>query len=232
MNVKPVVLVVDDELKILALVKAYLESSGFEVLGAASGKSALASIESNAIDILLLDLMLPDVMGEDICRKVRERSALPIIMMTAKADEESIINGLALGADDYITKPFSLKELVARVKAALRRSSMTKAIPARLVSGSLALDIENKQATLDGQSLALTRNEYEILRLFMTHPAKVFTRDEIIDNIKGEDFDGFDRTIDTHIKNLRQKIADEPKSPKFIQTVYGMGYRFAGELDD
>jgi DNA-binding response OmpR family regulator len=184
----------------------------------------------NPVSLALLDLMLPDSSGEELCRKIRAVSDIPIIMITARVDEESIIRGLNTGADDYVCKPFSPRQLMARVRAALRRTGRAGTAEKRLVHGGLAVDLENRRVSRDGAGINLTPNEYKILVALMSRPAKIFTRDEIIERIKGEDYDGFDRAVDTHIKNLRQKIGDDPKSPVFIQTVYGMGYRFAGEL--
>jgi DNA-binding response OmpR family regulator len=231
---KPAVLVVDDESKILDVVKSYLERSGYLALTAQTGREALAVLERERVSLLLLDLMLPDIPGEEICRRIREESEhpeLPIIMMTAKIEERDIIRGLNLGADDYVAKPFSPRELMARVAASLRRAGVSgSAMPEKavLMSDSLRVDTENRRVSMDGADLPLTPNEYRILVLLMSRPQKIFTRDEIIENIKDNDYDGFDRTIDSHVKNLRQKIRDDPKSPKYIVTVYGMGYRFGG----
>jgi DNA-binding response OmpR family regulator len=235
MNDGASILIVDDEPRIVELVRAYLEKDGFGALCASSGGEALDVFGRFRVSLVLLDLMLPDISGEAVCRRMREGSNVPIIMMTAKAQEECVVAGLALGADDYIVKPFSLKQLVARVRAALRRSGMADGLGGgkgrRLVCGALALDGENRRVERDGEALPLTADEYKLLELFMTHPAKVFTRDEIIDKIKGDDYDGFDRTIDAHIKNLRQKIGDNRREARYVQTVYGMGYRFAGRVD-
>jgi DNA-binding response OmpR family regulator len=225
------VLVVDDEAKILEIVKSYLEKSGYRALTAGNGREALAALQGSAVSLLLLDLMLPDLSGEELCRKVRAASDIPIIMMTAKVEEADIIRGLNLGADDYVTKPFSPRELMARVAAALRRSGKAggERRAAALFSGGLLVDTENRRASLDGTPLALTPKEYKILSLLMSRPQKIFTRDEIIARIKDDEYEGFDRAIDSHIKNLRQKIGDDSRSPRFILTVYGMGYRFGGE---
>jgi DNA-binding response OmpR family regulator len=271
---KPAVLVVDDEAKILDILRSYLERSGYQALTAQSGREGLAVLERNHVSLLLLDLMLPDIPGEEICRRIREESdhpGLPIIMMTAKIEERDIIRGLNMGADDYVAKPFSPRELMARVAAALRRAGASGAAGSSgsggregrgeahrsegqwsegprseklrlekprlekprlekpvLISDALRVDMENRRVSMDGADLPLTPNEYRILALLMSRPQKIFTRDEIIENIKDNDYDGFDRTIDSHIKNLRQKIRDDPKSPKYIVTVYGMGYRFGG----
>ncbi|MDR2500387.1 MAG: response regulator transcription factor [Treponema sp.] len=224
MNGKETVLVVDDEPKILELVKSYLEMHGFTALRAQNGREGLDLFERNAVSLILLDLMLPDLSGEDFCRKVRRNSDVPIIMITAKADEESIIQGLAIGADDYVCKPFSPRQLMARVKAALRRGGGKKAAAA-IACGDLFLDTENRILSRGGEPLLLTRDEYRIMALLMSQRAKVFTRDEILDAVKGDGYGGFDRSVDSHIKRLRAKIGDDPKTPKYIVTVYGMGYR-------
>jgi DNA-binding response OmpR family regulator len=226
------ILVVDDEKQILEVVRAYLEKEGFRVVTAKDGTEALAQFGSFPPDVVLLDLMLPDISGEAVCRKIRAKSKTPVIMLTAKVDEESIVAGLNIGADDYIAKPFSPRELVARVKAALRRGGFDGSAGGRIASGNLLLDTENRLAKIAGEKITLTANEYKLLELFMTNPGRIFSRDEIIEKAKSADFDGFDRAVDTNIKNLRKKIGDEPKSPRFIETVYGMGYRFAGAIDD
>ncbi|MDF2556672.1 MAG: two component transcriptional regulator, winged helix family [Bacillales bacterium] len=227
MEQKHNVLVVDDEPKILEIVKAYLESNNFQVFTAETGKDALKILNQENISLMLLDLMLPDITGEEICKQVREKSNLPIIMMTAKSDEDSIIQGLNIGADDYITKPFSPRQLVARVVAILRRTKIELDQSAGNAS-ELTVDTENRIVSKNGKILTLTPNEYKILVLLIGRPQKIFTRDEIIQSVMNGDFDGFDRTVDTHVKNLRHKIEDDPKSPKYILTVYGLGYRFGG----
>ncbi|MDR1353690.1 MAG: response regulator transcription factor [Treponema sp.] len=236
MTGKPVVLAIDDEEKILELIRSYLEKSGYQGLCAKTGREGLRLFEESMasrypVSLILLDLMLPDLAGEELCRKVRAVSEVPIIMITARVDEESIIRGLNIGADDYVTKPFSPRQLMARIAAALRRTNSSgKGMSGGfLVYRDLAADTEKRLISRDGQEIALTRDEYKIMTLLMSRPSKIFTRDEIIGNIKGDDYDGFDRSIDTHIKNIRQKIGDDPKSPRYIVTVYGMGYRLAGE---
>ncbi|GHV62590.1 DNA-binding response regulator [Spirochaetia bacterium] len=231
------VLVVDDEEKILDIVKSYLEKSGYQALCAGTGKEAMALLKSHTVSLILLDLMLPDFTGEELCRKVRSMpssiSGVPIIMMTAKVDEESVIRGLNLGADDYVTKPFSPRQLMARVAAMLRRSGTSgEADPQKngvLSAGGLRVDQENRRVSRNGEDLTLTPNEYKILTLLMSSPRKIFTREEIISAVKSDDYDGFDRAVDSHIKNLRQKIEEDSKSPRYVLTVYGMGYRFGGE---
>ena len=235
MTQKPVILLVDDEAKIRELVKSYLVLANYDVLCAPNGKTALDLFAKQAIDLVLLDLMLPDVPGEEICRKIRAgappASQVPIIMLTAKVDEANIIQGLGIGADDYVTKPFSPREVVARVKAMLRRTAEQKASDyadptypkATLESGGLVINTENRTVSKNGREISLTTKEYSILSLLAATPEKVFSRDEIIEHALGFDFDGFDRAIDTHIKKLRAKIGDD-----YILTVYGMGYRFRG----
>jgi DNA-binding response OmpR family regulator len=231
MNRKKTILIVDDEPKILELLKSYVEINGLEVLCAINGRQALELFENHAPDLILLDLMLPDFSGETLCRKIRSVSNVPIIMLTAKVDEESIIAGLDVGADDYITKPFSPKQVAARVKAVLRRSESTvkNEVLASVVCGGLVINIETRSVTQNGNEINLTPNEYKILVLLASRPEKIYTRNEIIEKALGEDFDGFDRAVDTHIKNLRAKIGDDPKNPRCILTVYGMGYRFRND---
>ena len=227
---KPI-LVVDDDKHILEVIKAYLEKEGYTVLTAGNGKNAMRLFEQHDISLILLDLMLPDLSGEDICRSIRSKSDIPIIMVTAKVEEDHIIKGLSLGADDYITKPFRPKQLVARVAAVLRRYDVTERFFAEekgkiYTCGIITVDTENRQVTKGESILKLTPNEYKILSLLISRPQKIFTRDEIIYAIKPDDFDGFDRNIDTHIAKLRQKIENDTKNPAFIVTVYGVGYRF------
>ncbi|GHV90339.1 DNA-binding response regulator [Spirochaetia bacterium] len=228
------VLVVDDEPKILDIVRSYLEKNGYRALCAGTGKEAMTLLKSHTVSLILLDLMLPDFTGEELCRKVRAVSDVHIIMMTAKVDEESIIRGLNLGADDYVTKPFSPRQLMARVAAALRRSGTGGGAEAQknriLSAGDLAVDQENRRVSRNGEDLALTPNEYKILTLLMSSPRKIFTREEILSGVKSDEYDGFDRAVDSHIKNLRQKIEADSKSPRYILTVYGMGYRFGEEV--
>jgi DNA-binding response OmpR family regulator len=231
MKGKQTVLVVDDEPKIRELMKSYLSMNGFNALCAASGREGMTLFEGHRTDLILLDLMLPDFSGEEFCKRIRQVSDVPIIMITAKVEETSVINGLTIGADDYVTKPFSPCQLMARVRAALRRNSSRASTVAEdgserpLSYGDLTIDTENRIVRKNGEVLALTRDEYNILSLLMAHQAKIFTRDEILEAVKGEDFDGFDRAVDSHIKRLRTKIGDDTKAPQYILTVYGMGYR-------
>jgi DNA-binding response OmpR family regulator len=185
--------------------------------------------EQNPVSLILLDLMLPDFSGEELCKRVRQVSGVPIIMITAKVEEENIIHGLNIGADDYVTKPFSPRQLMARVQAALRRRAGGTDIGGMnggfLSYGDLMVDTEKRSVSRNGEAITLTRDEYNILTLLMSRQAKIFTREEILDAVKGDDFGGYDRSIDSHIKRLRAKIGDDPKAPRYILTVYGMGYR-------
>jgi DNA-binding response OmpR family regulator len=244
MSGRQTVLVVDDEEKIRALLKSYLEAAGYDALCAASGAEGLAFFERHngggsagaEISLILLDLMLGDISGEEFCGTVRRTSGVPVIIITAKVDEESIIRGLNIGADDYVCKPFSPRQLMARVKAAIRRATRrygaagetagTVKASSRLSLMDLTVDGENREVSRNGERIAVTRDEYNILALLMSRPSKIFTRDEILNAVKGDDYYGFDRSIDSHIKRLRAKIGDDPRSPKYITTVYGVGYRF------
>lgn len=225
------ILIVDDEPKIVSVLKSYLEKSGYEVFEAFEGIGALAMFEKVAPSLVILDLMLPDISGEEICKSIRTKSNIPIIMLTAKIEEEDLINGLNIGADDYVTKPFSPREIVARVGAAFRRLEDNKLPASDMISfnnGELVIEKLKHEVRLNGVNAGLTNNEFNILLTMVKHPSKVFTREELISIALGNEFDGFDRVIDTHIKNIRQKIEVEPKSPKYIVTVHGVGYRFGG----
>jgi DNA-binding response OmpR family regulator len=226
MKGKQTVLVVDDEEKILKLVKSYLEVNGYTALCAKNGREGMVFFEKNPVSLILLDLMLPDFSGEEFCRRIREISKIPIIMITAKIAEANIIHGLKIGADDYVTKPFSPRQLMARVEAALRRTANNENPHQFLQYNDLIVDTEQRSVKCGGKAITLTRDEYNILTLLMSRQAKIFTRDEILDAVKGGDYDGFDRSVDSAIKRLRSKIGDDPRTPKYIVTVYGMGYRF------
>lgn len=227
------ILVVDDEPKIVEVVKSYLENSGYSVIEVFNGKQAFEAFDRIKPALVILDLMLPDMTGEEICRNLRKKSRVPIIMLTAKIDEENILQGLDLGADDYITKPFSPRQLVARVAAVLRRSEEVEMPLMNLLSfnnNDLNIDLQNHDIKKNGILVSLTPNEYKLLVLMVKYPKKVYTREELIAFTMGEDFEGYDRVIDTHIKNLRQKIETDPKNPKYILTVHGVGYRFGGDV--
>lgn len=226
------ILAVDDEPKILEVIASFLEQKGFRVITAQTGSTALELFGKNNISLVLLDLMLPDSSGEAICTAIRKHSRVPIIMLTAKSEEASQLNGLDLGADDYITKPFSLKVLAARVEAVLRRggNDLVPLLPkSSWRNGDLVVDFEKKMVVKQGVELSLTPSEYKILAALLKYPGRVFSREELISLVFGDDFDSFDRVIDNHIKNLRQKIEDDTKSPVYVLTIRGLGYKFGGD---
>ena len=225
------ILVVDDEAMIREAVSSYLENQGYRVFRAESGQEALDILNQEAVSFVILDLMLPDLSGEEVCTRIRRRSRVPIIMLTAKTMEDDMIHGLDLGADDYITKPFSLKNLYARMQAVLRRSSDDlKPLVSQFSwnHGDLVIDYEQKEVRKKGETVAVTPIEWKLLAAFTKYPQKIFTRENLIDLAFGLDFTGYDRVIDTHIKNLRKKIEDDPKQPVYLCTVHGMGYKFGG----
>lgn len=226
------VLVVDDEAMIRESVSAYISKQGYHVLTAETGEEALEIFQNNPILFVILDLMLPGMTGEEICQAIRRQSRVPIIMLTARTQEEDVLNGLGLGADDYVTKPFSVKQLYARMEAILRRTaSELKPLSQKLSwnGNDLQIDFEHSEARKQGELLSLTPSEWKILSALIQHPKKVFSRDNLIDLVFGPDFDGYDRVIDTHIKNLRKKVETNPKSPVYVKTVHGIGYKFGGD---
>lgn len=226
------VLIVEDEIKISAVVRSYLEKSGYEVYEASNCAIAQKILDAKKPNLILLDLMLPDMSGEEFCRQVRKTSRIPIIMLTAKVEEIDILKGLDIGADDYVTKPFSIKQLVARVQALLRRSNEDLVPLINRISfydDDLVIEPHKHEIRKCGDLINLTPNEFKILMVLVTYPNKVFTRDDLIVSALGRDFEGFDRTVDSHIKNIRQKIETNTKEPKYILTVHGVGYRFGGE---
>ena len=232
MNKEPKkVLVVEDEAKISEVIKSFLENKGFIVFVAENGRQAFGLLEKENISLIILDLMLPDMSGEEICMKIRKTSRVPIIMVTAKVDEEDMLKGLGIGADDYITKPFSLKELFARIEVVFRRSS-DDLIPLysknSFHDGDLEVDFQSRTIRKQGREVSLTPNEYKILAALIKYPNKVFTRDELIRTALGDEFEGFDRAIDSHIKNIRQKIETDTKNPDYLITIHGTGYKFGG----
>ncbi|HEB75003.1 MAG TPA: response regulator transcription factor [Nitrospirae bacterium] len=224
------VLIVEDEKKISDIVKAYLENEGFRVAVADTGQAALDLLRDGA-DLIILDLMLPDMPGEDICQAIREDSEIPIIMLTAKSEEEERIKGLGIGADDYVVKPFSPRELVARVKALLRRSKGLKKMMS-FNNGDLIIDASRFEVKKNGSVVVFTPTEFKLLLNLAERPGQVFTRVQLVNAILGYDFEGYDRTVDAHIKNIRHKIEDDPRNPVYIKTVYGVGYRFIGLPDE
>ncbi|QDX95702.1 DNA-binding response regulator [Brevibacillus laterosporus] len=228
------ILVVDDEENILQVIRAYLERSGYIVYVAETGEIALQLHQLLQPDLLILDLMLPDMSGEDICRQLRKISDTPIIMLTAKSSEDDKINGLLMGADDYVIKPFSPRELVARVITLLRRTNTTKKQEHVLtfLKKRLCVEPELHQVTLDQAIITLTPIEFKLLYTLASQPKRVFSRLELVNQIQGYGFDGYERTIDVHIKNVRQKLHDDPKHPSFISTVFGVGYKFMVNRDE
>jgi two-component system alkaline phosphatase synthesis response regulator PhoP len=221
------VLVIDDDVKTVELVKLYLDRDGYQVLTAHNGLEALRVAREGYPDLIVLDLMLPDIDGLEICRTLRRESAIPIIMLTARTTDQDKLIGLDLGADDYVTKPFSPKELVARVRAVLRRLPGERG-PEEIKTGELSMNFGTHEAWFAGRSLNLTSVEFKLLRIFAKEPGRVFSRTSLIEEALGYDFEGFDRTIDVHILNLRRKLEPDPNHPKHIKTVYGVGYRFMG----
>ncbi|MDY6065699.1 MAG: response regulator transcription factor [Finegoldia sp.] len=222
------ILIVEDEEKMSNAEKMFLEKEGFEVDQAFSGKDAIAMIDRTGYSLIILDLMLPEISGEEIIKYIRSKSDTPVIMVTAKVSEESILEGLKAGADDYITKPFSLKVLVERVKTVLRRVEkygLPKLEKLSFDDGRVVIDFDSKSFIKDGEEINLTSNEFQIIKTLFSNPNKIFTRDEIIELSFGYDYEAFDRAIDTHIKNIRRKIEDDPKNPRYIKTVYGSGYK-------
>ncbi|HVO42904.1 MAG TPA: response regulator transcription factor [Aggregatilineales bacterium] len=228
------VLIIEDQAKIVHWLEAFLNQSGFEVSSASDGATGLQMALTSWPDVILLDLMLPDMDGLDVCRMVRRHSDVFIIMITARVEETDRLIGLELGADDYITKPFSPREVVARIRALLRRANgtlVTQAVPRILAAGALTIDPTRRACTLAGEQVALTPTEFAILETMMRQPGIPFTRERLINEALGYDYAGYERTIDVHIRNLRRKIEKDPQNPVYIQTVFGIGYRFA-EPDD
>jgi len=222
----PKVLVVDDEMKIARLVRDYLIEAGFDVALASTGPAALAAVRSDRPDLVVLDLGLPGMDGYDVTRAIRGQSAIPIIMLTARSEETDRIVGLELGADDYVVKPFSPRELVARVKAVLRRTGGEVATETIRVM-DLLISLPHRSVERDGSRIELTATEFELLRALSSNPGRVFTRGQMLDSIKGVSFDSYERAIDAHIKNLRKKLEPDPRRPRYVLTVYGVGYKFS-----
>ena len=222
-----IILVVDDEPKIVKTARAYLENAGFRVVTAEDGQTALTVYRHERPALVILDLGLPIMDGLDVARALRRDSDVPIIMLTARVDETDKLIGLELGADDYMTKPFSPRELVARVRAVLRRTGgeREQAQPP-IFAGQIKIDLERRLVTVGGEAVELTPTEFDLLAVLARHPGRVFTRVELLDRVQGYAFEGYERTVDAHVKNLRQKIEPDPKQPQYVLTVYGVGYRF------
>ncbi len=228
------VLVVEDERKLRDFVRSYLERAGFTVLSTGSGAEAITMAADAAPDLVVLDLGLPDVPGETVARELRAAGPTPILMLTARSSEEDRIRGLELGADDYVTKPFSPRELVLRVQAILRRGVGRPAAAGvtGYDGGALVIDEPQRQVTVRGKPVALTPTEWGVLLALATVPGRVYSRFELINRVRGYEFEGYERTVDSHVKNLRRKIEDEPANPRIIQTVLGGGYRLGVSRDD
>lgn len=220
------ILVADDKSSVRNLVRDYLESEGFRVVVASNGEDALYSARKEKPDLILLDIMMPGMSGYEFLKTYRKERETPVILLTAKMEETDKVLGLELGADDYITKPFGMKELVARINAVLRRSVGKILSPNILAEDDLRLDVETRSVKLGGSPVNLTPSEFDILLLFMSSPGRVFSRSDILLQTQGSTYEGVERTVDVHIRNLRSKIENEPSSPEYIETVFGVGYRF------
>lgn len=226
------ILLVEDEEGIINIEKAYLEKAGFQVEKAMDGNEALEQYTAFAPDLVVLDLMLPKKSGEEVLQSIKEQKDTPVIIVSAKSEEDDRVENLRNGADDYMVKPFSARELVERVRAILRRTpSREDEKMLQTADGRLRIDIESMRTFVEGKEVHLTKNEFLIVQTLFTHPNKIYTRDEIIEVTFGMDYEAFDRAIDTHVKNIRQKIEADPKNPVYIRTVYGVGYR-AGGFDE
>jgi DNA-binding response OmpR family regulator len=223
------ILVVDDEPKIATLARDYLEHAGFAVLTAGDGPSALSTIRQRRPDLVVLDLGLPGLDGLDVTRELRRNSTIPIVMLTARDDELDKLLGLELGADDYLTKPFSPRELVARVRAVLRRADRAPEAAETIRAGDVVLDLPRMRAEVEGAVVDLTPTEFQLLATMAARPGRIFTRAQLLDALHGIAFETYERAIDSHVKNLRRKVEPDPRRPRYILTVYGVGYRFADD---
>lgn len=223
------VLLVDDDEKLVQLLKIYFEKEGFITYSAYDGVQAIQLVREKKPSIMVLDIMLPEINGWDVCRQIRRDNDVPIIMLTARDEESDRLIGLEIGADDYVTKPFSPKEVVARAKVILRRINRESIQNAPLHIGNIYIDIDRHEVSKNGEIVELTATEFKILEFFAANAGKVFTRLQLVEQTQGDSFEGYDRTIDVHIKNLRRKLEDNPKEPRYILTVYGVGYKFAEE---
>lgn len=225
------ILLVEDEVSISNIIKSYLLKEGYQVITAFDGEEAILQYKTNDIGLIILDLMIPKISGEEVMKKIRSSSDVPIILVTAKVEEDDKVLGLQMGADDYVSKPFSPRELMERIKAVLRRIDkygIPKADIIEADNGRLEMDLSSNRIYKDEEEIFLTKNEFLIIKTLFSNPTKIFTREEIIEIAFGIDYDAYDRAIDTHIKNIRQKLEDDPKNPKFIKTIYGLGYKAGG----
>ena len=226
------ILVVDDEPEIVRLVRSYLEADGFRVVTASDGQQALHVARHEKPDLVVLDVLMPHMDGLEFTRRIRREQDVPILMLTARAEETDRIVGLELGADDYVTKPFSPREVVARVRAILRRTQTQPTSSPLLRAGSITLDQDTHTVTVSGKPVALTPTEFSILETLMTTPGRVFSRAELLEAAQGIAFDSFESTVNAHVMNMRRKLEPDPAHPRYILTVRGVGYRLAPELDD
>ena len=225
------ILVVDDEKQIVDIVRAYLSREGYQIMTAYDGPSALEMARREQPDLVVLDLMLPGLSGWDVCRKLREDSAVPIIMLTAREEIADRIVGLELGADDYVSKPFDPRELVARVRAVLRRGEPPDDPTEVINHGDLRIEVGTRQVSVAGRGVELTPTEFDLLSVMARHPGRVFSRGQLLDRLQGDDYEGYERTIDSHVKNLRKKLAPDAAHPLYIATVHGVGYRMEASRD-
>jgi len=228
------ILLVDDERRIIEVLEAYLVREGYEIHSADNGIDALKKVKTVTPDLIILDLMLPDISGEEVCRLVRKESDVPILMLTAKSAEDDRINGIVMGADDYLTKPFSPREVVVRVQAILRRVKKTEKVERLEFNRKrLVIDLMKKEVSANGDLITLTPIEYKLLTNMAVNPGRVYSRMDLLEKIQDEGmyYEGYERSVDTHIKNLRKKIERDSRQPDFIVTVFGMGYKFGGVLD-
>ncbi|MDO9556217.1 MAG: response regulator transcription factor [Coriobacteriia bacterium] len=224
------VLVVDDNAKIVEVLSAYLKTEGFDVRTASDGPGAVSAVQERRPDIALLDIMLPGIDGIELTRRFQREYGLPVILVTAKTDEVDRLIGLEIGADDYISKPFSPREVVARVKAVLRRVDGSVALSGGVMRlGDLEIDTERRDVRRAGTSVELTRTEFDILAAMAAHPGRVYTRLQLLESVSGDAFEGYERTIDAHVKNLRRKLGDDPREPLYVRTVFGVGYKVDAE---
>jgi DNA-binding response OmpR family regulator len=223
------ILVVDDEKRLVSVVEAYLEQEGYRVVKAYNGREALHVARAEKPDLIILDVMMPEMDGLEFMHHHRKENDTPIILLTAKVESDDRVIGLELGADDYVTKPFRPRELLARIKAVLRRVGETMPVAGKLRSGDITLDRDEHTVQVSGEYVDLTPSEFDILSALMSVPGRVFSRLELLDRIQGTAYEGYERTVDVHIKNLRSKIEVDSREPQYIQTVYGVGYRFARE---
>jgi two-component system alkaline phosphatase synthesis response regulator PhoP len=226
------VLIIDDDVKLVKLLQTYFEKEGYIAYAANNGLDALQIVRLQKPDIMVLDLMLPGLDGLDVCRRIRKENDIPIIMLTARDEESDRLVGLEIGADDYVTKPFSPKEVVARAKTILRRVNKDIVRSELIKAGTLVIDLERHEVTHNGQLVEVTPTEFKIIELLTANAGKVYSRLQIVEQTQGYSFEGYERTIDAHIKNLRRKIEINPKEPQYIQTVYGVGYKFASEINE